>query len=58
MSEKSKEQHREFVEAARKAGASEDDVAFDDMLKRVASAPAPKTVQKRKKAAKPSGNPA
>ena len=37
------EQRRRFIEAARKAGASEDEAAFDVALKRIAkSVPQPK----------------
>jgi hypothetical protein len=43
------EQHREFVKAARELGTDESPDAFDKMLKRVASAPPPKSVQKRKR---------
>jgi hypothetical protein len=46
------QQHREFVKAARKLGVDESEEAFDKMLKRIASAPSPKSVQKRKKAGK------
>lgn len=38
-----------FVEAAREVGADENAASFDKVLKRVASAPPPKTVQRRKK---------
>jgi|GEM_PF-4862919 len=42
------QQHREFVKAARELGADESEEAFDKVLKRVAKAPPPKSVQKRK----------
>ncbi|WP_291006475.1 hypothetical protein [Hyphomicrobium sp.] len=42
------EQHREFVKAARELGADENEEAFDKVLKRIAKAPPPKSVQKRK----------
>ena len=42
------EQNREFVKTARELGCDEDPAAFDKMLKKVASAPPPKSVQKRK----------
>jgi hypothetical protein len=42
------ERHREFVKAARELGTDESEEAFDKVLKRVASAPPPKSVQKRK----------
>lgn len=53
--EEKKDQHKRFIEAARDAGASEDEPAFDDMLKRVTSAPPPKTVQDRKSSKKKAG---
>lgn len=34
------EQRRRFIEAAREAGASEDEAAFDDALKKIAKAKA------------------
>lgn len=37
-----------FKIAARELGCDEDPAAFDKMLKKVASAPPPKSVQKRK----------
>lgn len=43
-----REQHREFVKAAREIGCDDDPAAFDKMLKKLASAPPPKSVQKRK----------
>ena len=42
------DQHHEFVKAARELGTDESEEAFDKMLKRVAKAPPPKSVQKRK----------
>jgi hypothetical protein len=42
------DQHREFVKAARELGTDESEEAFDKVLKRVAKAPPPKSVQKRK----------
>ena len=42
------QQHREFVKAARELGTDESEAAFDKVLKRIASAPPPKSVQKRK----------
>lgn len=50
MGKQSDAQYREFVKAARKLGTDESEEAFDKMLKRVAKAPPPKSVQKRKKA--------
>lgn len=41
-------QHRAFVKAARELGCDEDPAAFDRTLKKIASAPPPKTVAKRK----------
>ena len=43
-----KDQHHEFVKAARELGVDESVEAFDKVLKRVAKAPPPKSVQKRK----------
>jgi hypothetical protein len=45
-----KKQHREFVKAAREIGCDEEEKVFDRALKKVASAPSPKSVKKRKKA--------
>jgi hypothetical protein len=42
MSEDTRTQRQKFIDAAREAGASEDEGAFDSALKRVASAPRPK----------------
>jgi hypothetical protein len=42
------DQHREFVKAARELGVDESEEAFDKVLKRVAKAPPPRSVQKRK----------
>lgn len=47
MSDK-KSQPKKFLEAAREVGASEDEDVFDRALKKVAKAPPPKSVQKRK----------
>jgi hypothetical protein len=44
-----KDQHSEFVKAAREIGTDESEDAFDKMLGKIASAPPPKTVQKRKR---------
>lgn len=44
------DQHAEFVKASRELGVDESEEAFDKVLKRVAKAPPPKSVQKRKKA--------
>ena len=42
------EQSQAFVQAARDLGADESEEAFDKVLKRIASAPPPRSVQKRK----------
>ena len=42
------EQSKLFFEKARELGCDEDPRAFDKMLKKIASAPPPKSVQKRK----------
>ena len=42
------EQSKSFVEAARELGCDESEATFDKMLKKIASAPPPKSVQKRK----------
>ena len=42
------DQHREFVKAAREIGTDESEDAFDKVLRKVASAPPPETVQRRK----------
>ena len=42
-------QHKEFVKVARELGCDESEEAFDKVLRKVASAPPPKSVQKRKK---------
>ncbi len=42
-------QRERFAKAARELGADESEEAFDKLLKRIAKAPPPKTVQKRKK---------
>lgn len=44
----SAQQHRDFVKAARELGANESDEAFDKVLRKIASAPPPKSVQARK----------
>jgi hypothetical protein len=44
----SDDQHHEFVKAARELGTNEDVAAFDKVLRKIASAPPPKSVQKRK----------
>ena len=41
-------QSKKFVEAARDAGASEDEGVFERVLSGIAKAPPPKSVQKRK----------
>ena len=46
--EKPADQHKEFVKAAREIGADESEEAFDHMLGKIAKAPPPKSVQKRK----------
>jgi hypothetical protein len=46
------DQHKRFVEAARTIAAAEDEESFDKALRRIASAPPPKSVQKRKKKAR------
>ncbi len=43
-----KSQSVAFIEKAREIGCDEDPAAFDKMLKKIASAPPPKSVQKRK----------
>lgn len=48
MGMKPKTQAEKFTEAARKLGCPEDEDAFDDTLKKIASAPPPKTIKKRK----------
>lgn len=47
------DQHREFVKAARELGTDESEEAFDTVLGKIASAPPPKSVQKRKIKKKP-----
>jgi hypothetical protein len=42
------QQHQDFVKAARELGADESEEAFDKVLKRIASAPPPKSVHRRK----------
>jgi hypothetical protein len=46
---RSADQHREFVKAARELGTDESEEGFDKMLGKVAKAPPPKSVQKRKR---------
>jgi hypothetical protein len=46
----SRDQLKGFVNAARELGADESEEAFDKVLKRIAKAPPPKSVQKRKPA--------
>jgi hypothetical protein len=48
----SEDQHAEFVKAARELGTDESEEAFDKMLDKIAKAPPPKTVQKRKRKTK------
>lgn len=49
MTRKQKEkQSYKFVEAARELGCAEDGDSFDETLKKIASAPPPKTIKKRK----------
>ncbi|NJO34448.1 MAG: hypothetical protein HC869_16295 [Rhodospirillales bacterium] len=43
------QQYRDFVKAARDLGCDESEESFDRSLSRIASAPPPKSVQKRKK---------
>jgi hypothetical protein len=43
------DQHRDFVKAARELGVDESEEAFDRALGKIAKAPPPKTVQKRKR---------
>lgn len=45
---KTTDQHRRFIEAARELGCSEDPEAFDKAIKKIAKAPPPDTVAKRK----------
>ncbi len=49
---KADQQHSAFVKAARELGCDESEESFDRALNRIASAPPPKTVQKRKRRAK------
>ena len=42
------EQVKAFREAARELGCDDDEKAFDKVLKKIASAPPPKSVEKRK----------
>ena len=41
-------QAQKFTDAAKQLGCSDDDKAFEKALKKIASAPPPKTVKKRK----------
>lgn len=41
-------QSKLFIEKARELGCDDDPATFDKMLKKIASAPPPKSVQKRK----------
>lgn len=43
------EQHKLFQKTARELGTDESEEAFDKVLGKIASAPPPKTVQKRKR---------
>jgi hypothetical protein len=45
---KPQSQKSKFEQAARELGCSEDENAFDKTLKKIASAPPPKSVEKRK----------
>jgi hypothetical protein len=47
--EQAKSQYRGFVKAARELDCGEDADVFDRTLKKIASAPPPKSVEKRKK---------
>lgn len=42
-----RDQRAQFIEAAREVGANENEAAFDKALKKVASAPPPKSVKKK-----------
>jgi hypothetical protein len=42
------DQRQRFIDAARELGTDENPEAFDKVLKKIASAPPPKSVQKRK----------
>lgn len=42
-------QHAEFVKAARELGVDESEESFDRVLGKIAKAPPPKSVQKRKR---------
>jgi hypothetical protein len=46
--EQQTEQYQKFIDAARSLECDENDVAFDTKLKKIASAPPPKSVEKRK----------
>lgn len=45
---KKQSQRERFIQAAREVGADENEEMFDRVLKKVSSAPPPKTVEKRK----------
>jgi len=45
----SESQAEKFAAAARELGCSDDESAFDKTLKKVATAPSPKSLKKRKK---------
>jgi hypothetical protein len=48
LSVQAKSQHQAFVKTARELGCFEDEAAFDQTLKKIASEPRPKSVEKRK----------
>lgn len=48
MKKKTEKQSDRFIAAARETGASEDPADFDRVLGKIAKAPPPKTVQRRK----------
>lgn len=43
-----RQQRERFIDAARELGCDEDEAAFKERLKKLVSAPPPKSVQKRK----------
>ncbi len=47
---------KSFLEVARELGCSEDEKTFDKVLRKIASAPSPMSVQKRKKRTKGEGS--
>lgn len=53
--DKTRSQHKKFIQAAREAGADEDPEAFKERLKRLVNAPPPQTVQERKRKTKGDG---